>query len=348
MLQKLPDELFTSADLARFEEMRSTMVGRARAGGLVSVKASVTVLALLGCLGIEYVAFKEIYDFLKAPIPGEEAGLTLSPAILALTGAVMVIAMHLRAAMKPDSLPIRVLERAVDVLLPFYMIGAGLMFGGMIFFNGADGLLATSSGSLDLFADNAAAPPLLTLLFERVAAPVIAVAFSVGAGAVVVITVFVGHRCITRLKEYAQDLWGRVSDAREAVAAHAEILRQQGEYRKTRTDVTLLTQVSHQDDIVRLAAETGSVIREELRPYQLEVADRRINPKPNPYEPHDDFNLDEIERRVRAIESITPEEIIAAMRGSFTKESPDEVPPYDPNYDDIEYVSERSDAHRRH
>lgn len=107
MLQKLPDELFTSPDLARFEEMRSTMVGRARAGGLVSVKACLNVLALIGCLGIEYVAFKEIYDFLKAPIPGEEAGLTLSPAILALTGAVMVIAMHLRAAMKPESLPVR-------------------------------------------------------------------------------------------------------------------------------------------------------------------------------------------------------------------------------------------------
>jgi len=346
MLQKLPDELFTSAELARFEEMSAEMLRRAKAGGLIGVKGLMTLLALLGCIAIEYYAFKDIYDFLKAPIPGEEAELTLSPSILALTGCLMVIAMHLRAAMKPDSLPVRVLERAVDILLPLYMIGAGLMFAGVLFFDGADGMFASSGGGLDLFTPAETEAPLITTLFERGIAPAISVLFTLGAGAVVVITVFVGHRCLTRLKEYAHDLWGRISDAREAVAAHREIVSGQEDYRAVRAE--LLGQSSAQVEQSALAAEIASVIGEELRPYQLFINDRRINPEPNPYEPQRELDVDEITRRVRAIESITPSEIIAAMRGSFTKENADEVPPYDPYYDDLEPDRERGDAHRRH
>lgn len=344
MNHKFPDELFTSADLARFEEMSAEMVRRAKAGSLIAVKALMTTLALSGCIAIEFYAFKEIYDFLKAPMPGEE--LTLSPSVLALTGCVMVLALHLRAAMKPDSLPARVLERAVDILLPLYMIGAGLMFAGVLFFNGADGMFAPSGGSLDLFTTANPETPVLTWLFERGVAPLISVLFTLGAGAVVVITVFVGHRCLTRIKDYTNDLWGRVRDAREAVAAHAEITRCQEDYRAARGELHehAAAHVQH----TALAAEIGSVIAEELRPFQLFINDRRINPDPNPYEPHHDLDVDEVARRVRAIESITPDEIMAAMRGSFTKENHDEVPPYDPYYDDIEPVGERNDVYRRH
>lgn len=344
MLPKLPDELFSSADPARFEEMCTAMVRRAKHGGLIAAKAVMTLIALTGCIAIEYYAFKEIYDFLKPPIPGE--ALALSPSILALTGCVMVLAMHLRSAMKPDSLPVRVLERAVDILLPLYMIGAALMFAGVLFFNGADGMFASSSGSLNIFAAPESDTPLLTRLFERGVAPLISVLFTLGAGAVVVITVFVGHRCLTRLKDYTGDLWGRIADARDAVAAHAEIVAQQEAYRIARGRLMELTEGSVQH--AALAAEIGSVIDEELRPYKLFILDRRVSPEPNPYEPQRELNVDEIERRVREIEAITPEEIIAAMSGTFAKENQDESPPYDPYYDDVEPAGERGDPYRRH
>jgi hypothetical protein len=344
MLPKLPDELFSSAELARFEGMSAEMVRRAKHGGLIAAKAAMTLIALLGCIAIEYYAFKDIYDFLKPPMPGE--ALALSPSVLALTGCVMVLAMHLRAAMNPDSMPVRVLERAVDILLPLYMIGAALMFAGVLFFNGADGMFASSSGSLNIFAAPEAETPLLTRLFERGVAPLISVLFTLGAGAVVVITVFVGHRCLSRLKDYITDLWGRVADAREAVAAHAAIVAKQEAYRLARGRLMELTERSVQH--AALAAEIGSVIDEELRPYKLFILDRRLNPEPNPYEPQRELNVDEIEHRVRDIEAIAPEEIMAAMRGTFTQENHDEVPPYDPFYDDVEPAGERGDAYRRH
>jgi hypothetical protein len=344
MYQKLPDELFTSVDLVRFEEMSTGMVRRAKAGSLIAAKAILTALALSGCIAIEFYAFKEIYDFIKAPMPGEE--LTLSPSILALTGCVMVLALHLRAAMKPDALPVRVLERAVDLLLPLYMIGAGLMFAGVLFFNGADGMFETSSASLDLFSATDPETPMLIWFFERGVAPLISVLFTLGAGAVVVITVFVGHRCLSRIKDYTNDLWGRVHDAREAIAAYAEIIRCQEDYRAARS--VLYEQSAVHVQHTALVAEVGSVIAEELRPFQLFINDRRIHPDPNPYEPNHDLDVDEVARRVRAIETITPKEILIAMQNSFTKENSDENPPYDPYYDEFEPVSERNDVYRRH
>jgi hypothetical protein len=320
MLSNLPAELFTSAEAMRFEAMRTRVVRHAKEGFVIAGKVALASLALCLVFAIEYAAFKDIYDFLKAPIPGEDA--ILSPAILALTGCIMVLALHLRADMKPDSLPVRLVERAVDVLLPLYMVGAGLMFAGLLFFNGADGLFSRGADSLDLFGDLApAAPPLLITFFEKGLAPVFSIVFVLGAGAVVVISVFVGHRCLVLIEGYIRDLSGRVRDAREAVAAHKVILECQEAYRETHGETLALTTLRERDLSAELVAEIASAIDVELRDSQLFINDGRINPEPNPYEPQRGLNLDEIERRVHEIESITPQEIMAAIRGGLTKES---------------------------
>jgi hypothetical protein len=218
--------------------------------------------------------------------------------------------------MKPDSWPVRVLERAVDVLLPLYMIGAGLLFAGILFFNGADGLLAPAAESFAILGNPAEqSTPLLTRLFSHTVAPLISVAFSLGAGAVIVASVFVGHRCLSLLAGYASDLDGRVRRARLATEAHKEILACQEEYRRTNGELTALEEAAARGIDRELAAELGGICSDELRPYQRHINDRRINPEPNAFEPRRDLDLGELEARVRAIESISPAEIIAAMRG---------------------------------
>jgi hypothetical protein len=348
MLPNRPTELFGSAELMSFEAMRTRIVRHAKAGFLVAAKASLATLTLCLVFAIEYSAFKDVYDFLKAPLPGEEA--LFSPAVLALTGAIMVLALHLRAAMAPDSLPVRLMDRAVDILLPLYMIGAGLMFSGILFFDGADGMFATAADSFNVFgapADNT--PSLLTTFLEKAVAPTFSIVFVLGAGAVVVISVFVGHRCLLLIEASVSDLFGRVRDAREAVAAHREVLEHQEAYRRTNGELQALTRARERDLSTELAAEIGSVIDDELKPYQLFINDRRINPEPNPYEPRRDLNLTELEKRVRAIESITPQEIMAAMRGELEKESTYETAFADASFDDDgNGYDGRGDAYARH
>lgn len=315
MAANRPSELFTTADLMTFETLKARVVHDAKRGVLTSVKAILAALALIFVFAIEYTAFREIYDYIKAPVPGE--GFTISPAVLALTGVVMVIALHLRAAMKKDSLPVLLLERAVDILLPLYVLGAGLMFAGILFFDGADGLLAPATEGFSIIgsAPEEASAPLLTRLFSHTVAPLISVAFSLGAGAVVVVTVFVGHRCLSLLAEYGFDLDERVRRAKSAIEAHKEILTAQEEYRRINGELTALEEAATRDIDRELAAELGGICSEGIVDYQRHINNRRINPEPNAFEPRRELDLGELEARVRDIESITPAEIIAALRG---------------------------------
>lgn len=316
MASARPVELFTAADLLTFETMRTKVIHDAKSGLVIAIKAILHGLTLLFVLGIEYIAFREIYVYLKAPLPGE--ALNLSPSILALTGVVMVAAIHLRASMKPDSLPIRVLERAVDILLPLYMIGAGLMFAGILFFDGADGLFSSATQDFSIIGTpTETSTPLLTRILSQTAAPLIAVAFSLGAGAVVVVSLFVGHRSLSLLNQYVADLEGRVRKAKMATEAYRDLLAAQEAYRRINGELSALEATASRDIDREIAADIAGIISDELHAYRTHINDRHINPEPNPFELRRELDLHELESRVRDIENITPQEILQAMRGEL-------------------------------
>lgn len=341
-------ELFTGGETIRFEALRSQLVQRAKAGKLIAIKAAVMGATAVFVGIVEYVAFKEIYDFIKAPLPGEQ-GVWSTP-VLALTGTIVVIGFHLRATAAPESHPVRIMDRLVDVLMPVYVLGAGLMFAGILFFDGANGIFASAS-SLTLFgADAATERPLLSSLFEQHLAPLIAALFSLAAGSVVAIGVYVGHRCLSKVRDYIGDLFGRVRDAKEAIAAYKDIQDCQREYAELVGELNQVERARGARLIPTLVAEIAGRISDALLPFKRWVAEKRINPQPSPYAAEPDLDVDEVEMRIAAIDSITPEEITAALRGILTTETSHEDPSARVPFDDDNGGSHGGSqhAHTRH
>lgn len=312
-------ELFGLADLVAFESRRARVVAHAKRGWLVAVIVLLATLALLGVMSVEFVLFKEVYDFLKAPLPGEDAA--WSTTILALTGVIMVLALHLRAKENPEALPVRLLAKGVDILLPVYALGAGLMISGILFFDGADGMFASAADGLSVLRGEVAQRPALLQFFERVLAPTFSLLFVLAAGAVAVISLYVGHRSMVTITDNVRDFAGRVSDAKAAIAAHEVILECQKAHREIVRDLQIMDRVSRSDVNADLVAEVGARIDSGIKPYQLWVNDQRMGAPRSPFEGRVALDVDAVEKRLRAIESIKPQEIAAALRGDFLKET---------------------------
>jgi len=167
---------------------------------------------------------------------------------------------------------------------------------------------------------------------------------------VVAIGVYVGHRCLSKLREYIGDLFGRVRDAREAIAAYKDILDCQRDYAELVGELNRLDRVRGAGLIRALVPEIAGRVSDALLPFKRWVAEKRINPQPSPYAAEPDLDVDEVEKRIAAIDSITPEEITAALRGILTTETSHEDASARAPFDDDDGGSHGGSrhAHTRH
>ncbi len=308
-------QLFTPQELIVFEATFQKIVREANRVALLRGLALLQAFGLLMVVVVEYSLLYEVFDYLKGPASGSDADWSVG--LLALTGTIMLLAFHLYARERNDAPAVRIINRCVDFLLPLYVLGAGAALAAIIYFNGADALIASVAESgRELFSEGGAASG--NRMFERILSFAPA-AFALGCSGLAVINLFASHRLASLLWSNVKDIEKRAAAATDARAAMSDIhlcLRQHAQLLSERDDISSVDQ--NAEDIADANRILG-VIRHEIVPYETWLTDQKVRGR----EPDSPFvksqtslDVKEMQHRVAAIKAMTVKSILSAMRGT--------------------------------
>lgn len=277
------------------------------------------ILIILLCGGAvvsgitEYAVALEIFSFLKAPLPGEEA--TWSVGLLSMIGILMALSLHLHAHQHPDSVAVRALRASVAILVPLYGLGAGAALAAIVYFDGADALFHPSQ-ALELFTavTETSQPSALDTWI-----PYFSVIFVLGCGGLGVISLYLTHTLLTLIRSNIELVREQMQAAKEAAECWRIIQECDRGYAKLFSERNLLAARDSKTDEVAFAHSIVAAINNELLPVEqkLTAQQLRIKPQGSRFEPHEDgeaTDFKELQRRVAAIKAIAPKTILAAFR----------------------------------
>jgi len=311
---------FTDRELMQFEEAYQRHVR----GAIKSApKAAITVFLVL-CFAfsamVEYVLSYEIFAYLKAPLPGEDA--SWSVWLFALTGVLMALALHLHASDHPDSFAVRAVRTSVVVLVPLYALGAGLALAAIIYFDGADALF-TPAASLELFSDaiQETGSPWLESL-----APPFALIFVLGCGGLAIINLYIFHKLASAIRENVDELSARAMAAKEAHEA-MKIIRYSDQQLSelARHHAALLAQNPQAMELA-VANEIIAIVHSELAPTEqwLLAQQLKIKAPECRFLPHEEAvgpDFKAIEKRVASLRALDVKTVVSAFHPEHTMRS---------------------------
>jgi hypothetical protein len=301
-------------------DLKAAYLRHSRAGSAVPLLAlSAATLFLTGLLGVvgfaEFNLFLEIFTLIKGPaVPGEDAAFNVH--LLAMTGLLVMLGFHIHAHENADAFAVVLIRRAVAALLPVYALGAGLAVASVIYFGGADALVAqTADMSGDLFAATEA--PDSGPGLERVIAmfPVI---FAVGCGGLAVINLFISDRLVTLILGNAKKTVMRWRCAREARAAMAVIRAAQARHVELcqQRDGLAAEQATFELGAVH---EILTAISDAVAPYETHLTHAAMasGGENNPFAvPLSNLDRKTMAARVAALRGVSFKTVLAALRGA--------------------------------
>ena len=270
----------------------------------------VAVLVVVG--GCEFEFLRHIFTNLKGALPGETQQWSIN--LLSAVGALVIAGFHLRAVENPNAFPVKFIRRYVDFAIPFYGLGIGLIFGAVLWNDGADAL-ASSADTQTLFSGGETQA---SGLFDQLVAH-FGMVFVLGCSGLALINIFTGHALLCRIAENNKNIRQRWLSAKQSAQAIATIRDCQSEYRA----------LCHKRDALLLAIDTQALettvahrivacIHAQLLPFEQWLADRQFRSPndDNRFRLREDLQLDpkEVQKRIAALKAVTPKTVIAAIR----------------------------------
>jgi len=213
--------LFSVNDLMMFQgKLKQHMVASAKAP-LIVLKCFFQVFALATVGYIEWEIIYRVFQY----ISGEND--YWSPGLMGLSAAIMVIGFHILAAWNPANFAARFVDRVVQFLIPVYLIGIGLYITSSLF---GDGLSTAFGSEIPLVIGNlpkAVGTDWISTLFESITNPLATLALSPGVGGLAIVNIFVAHHLLKMVAINLEDIYERISNAKEAVKDHSTLQRTQ-------------------------------------------------------------------------------------------------------------------------
>lgn len=278
--------------------------------------AGVTILLVVCALlsgGVEYAISYELFAYFKAPLPGEES--QWSVALLALTGVLMALALHLHASEHPDSFAVRVLRQSVSVLVPLYAIGAGLALAAILYFDGADALF-NANATAELFATAAqeTGSSLISALVSN-----LSLIFVLGCGGLAIINLYIFHKLLSLITANTTYVTERVLAAREARETMQTIQACDQQFAELSSQREILIAQNPRLSEFAFANHIVSVIHQELAQAERWMTGQqfRLKPPENRFvlsEQSEGVDLKEVQKRITALRAINAKTIAAAFR----------------------------------
>lgn len=278
-------------------------------------------------VAFELRLFYEIYSFIKQAMPGEDT--TMSVAILAMTGFVALMMLHVRMAQAKGTWPERLIRILVDLLLPVFLLSAGLLFACMVYDDGLGALIGADHALLTAvngFLGNETtglARSEASLAIE-VVKPWIGLVFLVGIAGLSLFSIFASHyfidQVIVNLRQFLDDL-ARNFRARKVLR---KIEQLESVYRQQTHELALLTSVSAEDALAESVQRVVTLIAGPLQIAEGWIAQRELNPThPDVVSPSIDpvlqiiqtLDLQELKQRVTALRALDEATLTTIMTG---------------------------------
>lgn len=286
--------------------------------------AGVTALLVVCALisgGVEYAISYELFAYFKAPLPGEEA--QWSVALLALTGVLMALALHLHASEHPDSFAVRTLRQSVSVLVPLYALGAGLALSAILYFDGADALFNANT-TFELFATAAqeSGSSLIAALVSN-----FALIFVLGCGGLAIINLYIFHKLLCLITANTAHFSEQFLAAREGREVMQVIQACDQQYAELSSQREALIAENSRSSEFAFANHIVSVIHQELAGPERWMLEQqmRVKAPENRFvltEQRESVDLKEVQKRISALRAINAKTIVAAFRGEEPRSKP--------------------------
>jgi|GEM_PF-5758811 len=270
-------------------------------------------LSILGF--IEYEIIYRVFDYLDG---GEGYW---SPSLMGLSAAIMIVGYHVLAERFPSNIAVRFIEGIVRILIPLYLIGAGLYIASMLFNDEIASMSANANVAIAIgqIPEQVADRGWLEWLFSNVTSPLGVAGFSLGIGGLAIVNIFVAHFLLTQIKDNIGGIFMRLKSAKEAVGAYKDIKRAQREYAQASLDLGDLAVKNEAYLILQIASETLGIIADELIPHKIWLKDHQSKTT-HEFEQALPADPKQVAKDIAAIESITQAEIISALNPQYLED----------------------------
>lgn len=306
------NELFTPADLMQFQIIVKREVSALKKIPLLILFLGMQTLILaLVCL-IEWEIIYEVFVYLSGDGEGYWA-----PELMGLTAAVMIVGFHLLAKSHPKNIAIRLVETIVQILIPLYLIGVGLMVAAIMYADGLGGMVDTTSSALSLgVLPQVEESGWLDQFYSDIASPVSVLTLSLGIGGLAIVNIFVSHQLITKIGDNFADLLSCIARGREALKDQRIIKETQKSYTSLSIDLENLD--THDDHILRMKIgnEVMIVIADALLPHKIWLSEQTLDMNSR-FEEHKTIDTKQIAKDIAKIEAISFAEILAALNPKY-------------------------------
>ncbi len=302
-----PNELFATDELMRFQAACKGYVDAAVKTPLIICTTILLGLVLVVVIYIEWEIVYRVFDYLA----GENE--YWSPTLMGFTAAIMIVGFHLLLKTKSNNLAVKIVEKSVEILIPLYLAGIGLLIAAILFADGLNSMVEIDIPVMIGVIPEAIEHGWVETFFAHVANPLAVLTFSIGIGGLAIVNIFVAHKLLTIIITNLNDVFDRLSRAKTAINDHQTILRAQKEYSEFGSKLGDL--LIWDDSYIRMiiANEVISVISDALLPhkkwlqnsqyssdFRFETQNQKADPK-------------QIAKDIAKIEAIRHQDVLNAM-----------------------------------
>jgi len=279
-------------------------------------------LVFLGCTGLEYEVLYRLFDYLAGE---DKEDRQWSPTLMAFASFSMIVGSHLLAKERPDNIAVRFVTRTTQVLIPFYILGVGLIIAGMIM-DSAPG----DMGGLDLgSASEGLSLEWIETLFTSLASPLSTVLFSLGIGGLAIVNLYVAHKLLTHIGNNLFASLERLHNYRAVKADYDLALQCDKNYTQNDFDLGDFEQFDDAFIAQEQSAIVLNVIDESLAPHEDHLKDHQLATDPGQFPASAidrSVDLKQLEKLINKIKAISQEDIIEVMLPA-THSTPSPKPP---------------------
>lgn len=297
------EDLFSTQELVQFQAQLKTHV-IASATTPLSIAKTVLQMLVLGIVGyVEWEIIYRVFEYLS----GEND--YWSPEIMGLTAAIMIIGFHLLAYNAPHNFAVRFVNRAVQFLIPLYMVGVGLLIASIL---DVGSVVETDIPLMIGELPDATQSNGMDGLFSGITDPLAVMAFSLGLGGLAIVNIFVAHHLLILISANIENITGRLSRAKQALQDHSTILRTQKLYAALRDD---LADLNIWDDFtirMHIASDVLSVIADALLPHKQWLMAQEMA-ETSPFGPQETTDPKHVAGRIKKIEALSSQDILKAL-----------------------------------
>ena len=309
-------ELFTPGEQMQHQAMvKQALMRSAKAPLLIGFSImQIFALAVIGV--IEWEIIYEVFFYLSGDTEGYWA-----PGLMGCTAGVMIVGFHLLAKAKPENVAVRIVEGAVQILIPIYLAGIGLLIAAILYSIGLGGMVASAPELTFGELPKAIESNWLELVFTDIANPGAVLVFALGIGGIAIINIFVSHRLLLLIGNNLSDIAGRLSRAKEALSDFRIIKRSQKEYSDLSIELDALA--ANDDAYIRLkiANDVIAVIADALHPHKVWLSKQSLD-KTSRFEEEDRINANQISKEISRIEAISLADVLAALNPKCLEKKP--------------------------